>query len=118
MGSAPEGQSSGQFYNAGIKRVRTPLLAPDANAFVEAWIGTIKRECLNHFICFGLRHLDYIAQTFVRFYNAHRPHRGVGNAILDEAGMGPMQVRMDNDVGSVRCERFLGGLLRHYSRAA
>jgi putative transposase len=107
-----------KFYSAGIKRVRTPLLAPDANAFVEAWIGTIKRECLNHFICFGLRHLEFIAQTFVRFYNTHRPHRGVGNAILDEGGMGPHQIRMDDDVGRIRCERFLGGLLRHYCRDA
>ena len=107
-----------KFYNARIKRVRTPLLAPDANAFVESWIGIIKRECLNHFMCFGLRHLEFIAQMFVRFYNGHRPHQGLGNTILDEGGMGPRSIRMDNDVGRVRCERFLGGLLRHYERDA
>lgn len=107
-----------KFYNAGIKRVRIPLLAPDANAFIESWIGTIKRECLNHFMCFGLRHLEFIARTFVRFYNTHRPHGGVGNAILDEGGMGPALVRMHSDVGRVMCKRYLGGLLRHYARKA
>jgi putative transposase len=36
-----------QMFDAGIRRVRTPLLAPDANAFAESWIGSLKRECLN-----------------------------------------------------------------------
>lgn len=36
------------------RRVRTPLLAPDANAFAESWIGSFKRECLDHFACFSL----------------------------------------------------------------
>jgi putative transposase len=44
------------FRNAGIRCLRTPPLAPDANAFAEAWIGALKRECLNHFLCFSLGH--------------------------------------------------------------
>jgi putative transposase len=42
------------FRNAGIRRLRTPPLAPDANAFSEAWIGGLKGECLNYFLCFSL----------------------------------------------------------------
>ena len=36
------------LYHASVRRVRTPLLARHADAFVESWIGGFKRECLNH----------------------------------------------------------------------
>jgi len=40
------------LFGAGVRRVRIPLLAPDANAFAESWIGSFKRECLNHPVLF------------------------------------------------------------------
>jgi len=108
------------FQNAGIRRLRTPVRAPDANAFAEAWIGAIKRECLNHFMCFSLGHLNHINQEFVRFHNRYRPHQGLGNRTVPEFVNGPPcnQSLTETDVGRVRCQRFLGGLLRHYQRAA
>jgi len=109
------------FANAGVRRVRTPLLAPDANAYAESWIGSLKRECLNHFLCFSLGHLDHITSQFVRFYNAHRPHQSLGNRTLPEAAAGPPEELVADPaatVGRIRCQRFLGGLLRHYYRAA
>lgn len=42
------------LFGASVRRVRIPLLAPDANAFAESWIGSFKRECLDHFACFSL----------------------------------------------------------------
>jgi putative transposase len=109
------------FKNAGIRRLRTPLLAPDANAFAEAWIGAVKRECLNHFLCFSLGHLDHVAQEYARFFNTHRPHQGLENRTVPQAATGPPDDPMPTptpDPGPVRCQRFLGGLLRHYYRAA
>ncbi len=109
------------FANAGIRRVRTPLLAPDANAYAESWIGSLKRECLNYFLCFSLGHLGHITGQFVRFYNAHRPHQSLGNRTLPEAAAGlPEELALGPapKVGRIRCRRFLGGLLRHYYRAA
>jgi len=108
------------FQNAGIRRLRTPVRAPDANAFAEAWIGAIKRECLNHFMCFSLRHLNHINQEFVRFHNRHRPHQGLGNRTVADHAMGrsPNSIDMETDIGRVRCQQSLGGLLRHYYRAA
>jgi putative transposase len=108
------------MFDAGVRRVRTPLMAPDANSFIESWIGSIKRECLNHFLCFGLGHLDYIAQAYVRFYNTHRPHTALGDRILDAATGQPPEIAASDvpDVGRIRCRRFLGGLLRHYYREA
>ena len=109
------------LYGAGIRRVRTPLLAPDANAFAESWIGSFKRGCLDHFACFSMGHLDHIAQTFVRFHNEFRPHQSLGNRTLPEAATGPpieIPSTPAPEIGRVRCKRSLGGLLRHYSREA
>jgi len=61
------------FKAAGVKVVRSPIQSPIANCYAESWIGTLKRECLNHFFCFSLRHLDYIVQTYVRYYNTLGP---------------------------------------------
>jgi putative transposase len=109
------------FKGAGIRCLRTPLLAPDANAFAEAWIGALKRECLDYFLCFSLGHLNHIGQEYARFFNTHRPHQGLGNATLPAAAAGsPEEPALDDapEPGRIRCRRFLGGLLRHYYREA
>lgn len=110
------------FKNAGIRRLRTPLLAPDANAFAEAWIGSAKRECLDHFMCFSLGHLNHIGQQYAQFHNTHRPHQGLGNRTIQETATGPPEERLfaraTPEIRHVRCQRFLGGLLRHYYHAA
>ena len=56
--------------------IQIPHRAPDANAFAEAFIGTIKRECLNFFVCFSRSQLDYILRTWLRHDNVELPHRG------------------------------------------
>jgi putative transposase len=43
------------FEATGAKIVRSPIQSPIANCYAESWIGTLKRECLNHFFCFGLK---------------------------------------------------------------
>lgn len=109
------------FRNAGTRPLRTPKLAPDANAFCEAWIGAAKRECLDYFLCFSLTHLDHINQSYVHFFNEYRPHQGLGNQTTPAAAIGPPQdpsVDSALELGRIRCRRFLGGLLRHYYRAA
>jgi len=109
------------FKSDGIRCLRTPLLAPDANAFAEAWIGAFKREALDYFLCFGLSHLNHIGQSYVRFFNEHRPHQGLGNRTVPAAATGPPEVlesEFASEIGPIRCQRFLGGLLRHYYRVA
>ncbi len=93
------------------------MAAPNANAFAESWIGRVKAECLDHFVCFGLAHLDHIAQTFARFYNEHRPHQGKGNRTLQLASHPPLQ-EFATALGVVHRRAFLGGLLNHYYRKA
>lgn len=105
----------------GIQEVRTPVLAPDANAFIESWIGSFKRETLDHFLSFGLDHLNHIAQEHARFHNTYRPHQGLGNRTIPAAVADAPEILDapdDVSIGTIHCRQFLGGLLRHYSRAA
>lgn len=104
------------FKARGVTAIHTPYRSPNANAYAESWIGNCKRECLNHFYCFSLAHLDYIAQAFVTYYNRHRPHQSKGNTTLrfptDPKPLNP------KSTGEVKCQTTLGGLLRHYYRKA
>jgi len=97
--------------------VLTPYGAPVANCFAESWIGSLKRECLNHFFCFALRQLDLIVQTYADYHNKFRPHQGLGNRPPGVRG-DPQPQESEIDPRSVTRQSWLGGLLRHYERKA
>jgi len=62
------------FTGADIRIIRTPIRAPRANAIVERFIGTLRRECLDRILITGPRHLDVVLRDYIQHYNAHRPH--------------------------------------------
>jgi transposase InsO family protein len=66
------------WRSIGAQVVRTPVRAPNANAFAERWVGTARRECLDHLLIVGPRHLGRVLAEFVEHYNGHRPHRALG----------------------------------------
>lgn len=104
---------------AQIRIVKSPVKAPNANAFAEAWIATLRRECLDHFICFSLGHTDHITQTFVNYYNDHRPHQGIGNRLLNNHSADwSDETDLVEPIGRIGCRSELGGLLKHYHRKA
>ena len=103
------------FTDRGTEVIQTPVRAPNANAFAESWVATVKRECLNYFVCFSLGHLDHIAQEFLRFYNRDRPHQGIGNRPLDLHRQLPSDTELTKPIC---CREYLGGLLRVYGRTA
>jgi putative transposase len=47
------------FDSAGIRIIRTPVRAPNANAHVERWVGTVRRECLDRLLIVGRRQLTH-----------------------------------------------------------
>ncbi len=96
--------------------VKTPYQAPIANSFAESWIGSLKRECLNHFFCFSLQQMDHIVQTYACYHNEYRPHQGLGNR-PPGVSRDPPELP-ENDHGPILCRRWLGGLLKHYYRKA
>jgi hypothetical protein len=51
---------------------------PNANAFAERWVRTVRRECLDHLLIVGRVHLARVLGAFVEDCNTHRPHRCLG----------------------------------------
>ncbi len=95
---------------AGVKVIRTPTQAPNCNAYAERFVLSIKSECLNRMVFFGKASLRRAIAAYLQHYHHERPHQGLGNETLDPSPR-PM-------VGEVRCTERLGGLLKHYYRAA
>lgn len=98
---------------SGTEIVKTPPRTPQANGYAEAYISTVKQQCLDHFVCFGREHLDHINHEWLSHYNFTRPHQGkeIANNVLD-VDFRPM------DKGVVKRETKLGGIISHYYREA
>jgi putative transposase len=105
------------FRSEGIKVKRLPFASPNLNAFAERFIQSIKQECLDQFVVFGERHLEYLIREYESYYNTLRPHQGIGNQTIGITAM-PPPVSGPLDPSEVECDSRLGGLLRHYYRKA
>ena len=102
-----------ELAEQGIKAERLPIRSPLCNAHMERWIQSLRRECLDHFVPIGLRHLDHLVSEYLEHYHLERPHQGLGNRLLGDRppGHDPPQ-----DEAEVVCRVRLGGVLRHYER--
>jgi transposase InsO family protein len=60
-----------------IDILRTPVQAPNANAFVERWIRSVREECLDQLLIVNDRHLRRVLTTYISYYNAARSHQGL-----------------------------------------
>ncbi|HEY5530359.1 MAG TPA: integrase core domain-containing protein [Thermoleophilia bacterium] len=89
-----------------------PIRSPKANAVAERFVGTIRRECLDHILVFGERHLEQVLKECVRHYNEERPHRGLSPRTPE-----PTLVPQHPAGEVVRTGR-LGGLINEYHREA
>jgi transposase InsO family protein len=84
-----------------------------ANSFAERWVGTARRELLDHRLIFGRRHLERVLIEFIEYYHEARPHQGLGQRRPHE----PAGEILLAD-GPVERDDRLGGLLHEYHRAA
>jgi len=98
------------LQEAGIRIVQTPYRAPNANAYAERFVRSIKEECLNRIIPLGQRHFRKAVHEYVAHYHLERNHQGIGNALI--AGVPATRA------GAIRRRPRLGGLLNYYERAA
>ena len=88
----------------------SPFQAPNCNAFAERFVLSIKSECLNRMIFFGEGSLRRACSSFLEHYHSERAHQGLGNERIERVEHG--------GAGDVECSERLGGLLKHYRRAA
>jgi putative transposase len=107
------------FEGQGTAVQRVGPRAPNMNAYAERFAQTLRQECLDHFLICGERHLHHLVSQFVTHYLEERPHQGVGNVPLPDVGREDDEPRnLPFPAGEVKCRRRLGGLLKHYYRAA
>ena len=64
------------FTSIGARVVKTPVRSPRANAFAERFVGTMRRECLDHLLIVNEQHLRGVLAAMAQHYNEHRPHQG------------------------------------------
>src|SRR3954454_19279226 len=98
---------------SGIRALRTPVRAPRANAACERFLGSVRRECLDHVLVLGERHLARVLREYVASFNRTRPHQGLGQALPE-----PSPGKTRSGEGPIRAVPVLGGLHHTYQRAA
>ena len=92
------------------------LKAPRANSFCERFIGSLRRECLDHMLILHRKQLQHIVQEYVNYYNGNRPHQGIGQQIpncFDHAN--PWPVSQSENEAKIVSTPVLGGLHVHYA---
>jgi putative transposase len=100
---------------SGITILRTAYRMPRQNATCERFLGSVRRECLDHVLVLGEAPLRRVLREYVDYFNRARPHQGLQQRIPDApAGGTPGAGRS----GVVRAFPVLGGLHHTYARAA
>ena len=94
------------------ERGQPPL---NLNADAERWVRSVKQGSLDHFVVLGEEHLRHIVTEYAAHYNQERPHQARDN---HPPSSGRPTGDAPGPAGAVVCEERLGGLLKHYRRAA
>ena len=100
-----------RFGEASVSVVVTPERAPNANAFAERFVQSIKEECLDRMIPIGERHVRRAVAEYIEHYHQERNHQGLDNRLIAGTPVIDMTSR-------VQRRPRLGGLLNFYERAA
>jgi len=113
------------FRSDGAQILRTPFRTPNANAYAERFVRTVRSECLDHLLIVNTRHLERVLRSYARHYNGHRPHQGLSQEIPATrrsnspltacSSLGPEQ---GPHCHHIRRRDRLGGLIHEYEVAA
>ena len=95
------------FKSSGFHVIHTPLRAPDANAYAERWVRTVREECLDHLLIMNQTHLKRVLDSYIGYYETSRPHQGLGQQT-------PVPKQPVPYSGQVRKREILGGIINDY----
>jgi len=101
-----------------LRILKSPFQAPQANAFCERVIGTIRRECLDFLIPLNERHLRDVLKEWVTHYNRGRPHSSLGPGIPDGRFRTQQAIPCGHHLPIGHCvvaKAILGGLHHEYA---
>jgi putative transposase len=104
------------FASDGTRVIMTPVQAPNANAFAERWIRTVRVECLDWLLIVGREHLERVLTVYVDHYNEHRPHRALG--LRPPNPLAPVMLLNTDQRDHIHRRDLLGGLLHEYQQGA
>jgi putative transposase len=102
----------------GVKVIRTPVRVPNANAHMERWVGTVRRECLDRLLILGRRQLTHVLRVYVQHYNGARPHRALDLKPPDPQVCAAIGTDPPPHMPQVNRRDLLGGLIHEYELAA
>jgi hypothetical protein len=89
-----------------------PVQAPNANAYTERWVRTLRADRLDRILILGRRHLEHVLRIYRRHYNDHRPHRAL--RLVPPNGRDPTPL---GTTTHLRRHDLLGGLIHEYDAA-
>jgi putative transposase len=93
-----------------IDVLKTPYGAPKANAICERFLGSVRRESLDHFLILSERHLHRVMKDYQEYFNHARPHQGIGQRIPCQ----PVRGAEPSGRDQVIAHPILGGLHHDY----
>jgi hypothetical protein len=89
-----------------------------SNSYAERFVGTLRRECLDHVLILGEQHLPEVLAEYQAHYNTARPHQGIAQRVPDSQHDGGHPTVADLDRERVHRKPVLSGLINEYTRAA
>ena len=95
------------FKSTGFRVIHTPPQAPDANAYAERWVRTVREEFLDHLLIMNQTHLKRVLDSYINYYETSRLHQG-----LDQQT--PIPKERIPYSGQVRKRDVLGGIINDY----
>jgi transposase InsO family protein len=100
------------FESEGINIILTPYYAPNANAYAERWVRTVRTECLDLILILNATHLRRVLLVYIDdYYNVARPHQGIRQKT-------PIPRKQPFNAGAVQRRKVLGGIINDYYRAS
>jgi transposase InsO family protein len=96
----------------GLTSLRTAPRSPWQNPYVERFIGSIRRECLDHVVVFNERHLRHVLRSYLAYCHGSRTHLALVKDTPEGRGIDPV------GAGRIVARPEVGGLHHRYERRA